>query len=132
MKKTPALTKQSRAALVKREREIAADVAMVSRLNRRERQITQLSQQLTRSVRKADTDRIIAARALVEGSEYVVTSLAFMEELERGANRARESATLLTAQLDTAVRKLDELERRVLDVREENIEVRSFAGPASE
>lgn len=72
MTKKSTRPKGTRAKLLSAEIEAQREAAQLRRLDRQQRTIVQLSQRLTRAVRKADIDRVAAAQALCEQTTFDV------------------------------------------------------------
>lgn len=103
MSKKPSPLKEKRAAIARREREIAEDTARLRRLDRRQRTIAQLARRVRRAVESADAWRIAAARSLVANSEYVVLDLAFTEAQDRKIGQLTEEVRTQVAEVERLI-----------------------------
>lgn len=94
MPKTRVKTTPAEARLVKAERTARREKEQLRRLHRAHRAIVDLSRRVTRAVQAADTARVVAARALLEGTDYTPV---FVPQLEQDARDLDDARNTLAA-----------------------------------
>lgn len=101
MPKTRVKTTPAEARLVKAERTARREKEQLRRLHRAHRAIVDLSRRVTRAVQAADTARVVAARALLEGTDYTPVFVPQLEQDARELDDARNTIAAAAAEYAT-------------------------------